>query len=257
MAELAEALDAEPAALLAPARRLVALGRAELDWRTVDRSPIAHRSVVADLRHELAPEQLAALDAIAAVPPGGELLVEGVAASGKTDVYLAAAQETLASGRDVVVLVPEVSLVPQLADRFRALVGDQLAILHSGLSAGERHDEWWRILRGEARTVIGTRTAAFAPVGRLGLIVVDEEHDGGYKSDRTPRYDTRWVARRRAALAGARVVLGSATPDLVTLARVRGGHAERARHMERRVGGVPAIEVVDLRAARCRPDRAR
>lgn len=248
IAELAEALETEPAALLAPARRLVALGRAELDWRTVERSPIAHRSIVADLRHELAPEQVAALDAIAAVPPGGELLLEGVAASGKTDVYLAAAQEALVDGRDVIVLVPEVSLVPQLADRFRALVGDELAILHSGLSAGERHDEWWRILRGEARVVIGTRTAAFAPVGRLGLIVVDEEHDGGYKSDRTPRYDTRWVARRRAALAQARVVVGSATPDLVTLARVRGGHAERARLAERRVGQRPAIEVADLRA---------
>jgi primosomal protein N' (replication factor Y) len=247
-AELAEAIESEPAALLAPARRLVALGRAELDWRTVDRSPIAHRTVVADLRHELADEQTAALDAIVALRPGGELLLEGVAASGKTDVYLAAAQETLSSGRDVIVLVPEVSLVPQLADRFRALVGDELAILHSGLSAGERHDEWWRILRGEARAVIGTRTAAFAPVGALGLIVVDEEHDGGYKSDRTPRYDTRWVARRRAALGQARAVLGSATPDLVTLARVRGGHAERARLEERRVGERPAIEVVDLRA---------
>ena len=248
MAELAEALETEPAALLAPARRLVALGRAELDWRTVERSPIAHRPVVADLRHDLASEQVGALDAIAALPSGGELLLEGVAASGKTDVYLAATLETLAAGRDVIVLVPEVSLVPQLADRLRALVGDGLAILHSGLSAGERHDEWWRILRGEARTVIGTRTAAFAPVARLGLIVVDEEHDGGYKSDRTPRYDTRWVARRRAALAHARVVLGSATPDLVSLARVRGGHAERARLVERRVGERPAIEVADLRA---------
>ncbi len=248
MAELAEALETEPGALLAPARRLVALGRAELDWRTVDRSPIAHRTVVADLRHDLAPEQTAALDAIATVPAGGELLLEGVAASGKTDVYLAATQETLAAGRDVIVLVPEVSLVPQLADRLRALVGEGLAVLHSGLSAGERHDEWWRILRGEARVVIGTRTAAFAPVTALGLMVVDEEHDGGYKSDRTPRYDTRWVARRRAALADARVVLGSATPDLVTLARVRGGHAERARLIERRVGARPTIEVADLRA---------
>jgi primosomal protein N' (replication factor Y) (superfamily II helicase) len=248
MAELAEALDTEPSALLAPARRLVALGRVELDWRTVERSPVAHRSILAGLRHELAPEQVAALDAIAALPPGGELLLEGVAASGKTDVYLAAAQDTLGSGRDLIVLVPEVSLVPQLADRFRALVGDQLAILHSGLSAGERHDEWWRILRGDAPVVIGTRTAAFAPLRALGLIVVDEEHDGGYKSDRTPRYDARWVARRRADLAGARVVLGSATPDLVSVARVRGGHAERARLVERRVGERPGIEVADLRA---------
>jgi primosomal protein N' (replication factor Y) len=171
-----------------------------------------------------------------------------VAASGKTDVYLAAVQATLAAGRGAIVLTPETSLIPQLADRLRGVVGDRLAVLHSGLSAGERHDEWWRVLRGEAQVVVGTRTAAFAPLAELGLIVLDEEHDGAYKSDRTPRYDARWVARRRGALTGARVVLGSATPDLVTLARVRGGHSERARLVERRVGGVPEIEVVDLRA---------
>jgi primosomal protein N' (replication factor Y) (superfamily II helicase) len=248
MAELAEALETEPAALLAPARRLVALGRAELDWRTVARSPLAHRAGTPNLRHELAAEQLAALDAIGALPAGRELLLQGVAASGKTDLYLAATLETLEAGRDVIVTVPEVSLVPQIADRLRALIGEDLGVLHSGLSAGERHDEWWRILRGEVRVVVGTRTAAFAPLARLGLVVVDEEHDGGYKSDRTPRYDARWVARRRAAIAGARVVLGSATPDLVSLARVRGGHAERAHLVERRVGAAPAVEVADLRA---------
>ena len=162
-------------------------------------------------------------------------------------MYLAAIQETLDAGGGAIVLVPEVSLIPQIADRLRSVVGDQLAVLHSGLSAGERHDEWWRILRGDARVVVGTRTAAFAPL-EPSLIVIDEGHDGGYKSDRTPRYDARWVARRRAALVGARLVLGTATPDLVTLASVRGGHAERARLVERRVGGVPTISVVDLRA---------
>jgi primosomal protein N' (replication factor Y) len=248
LTELAEALDTDPGALLAPARRLVALGRAELDWRTVDRDPLAHRPLADDPRHALADEQRAALEALRALPPGGELLLDGVAASGKTDVYLAAMRDALDEGRGAIVLVPEVSLVPQLADRVRAVAGDALAVLHSGLSAGERHDEWWRILRGEARVVVGTRTAAFAPVPGLGLLVVDEEHDGGYKADRTPRYDARWVARRRAALTGARVVLGSATPDLVSLARARGGHAERARLVERRVGGVPEIELADLRA---------
>jgi len=248
MAELAEALGADPSSLLAPARRLVALGRAELDWRSVERDPLAHRATREDLRHALAAEQQDALDAIAALAPGGELLLEGVAASGKTDVYLAAVRETIDAGRSAIVLVPEMSLVPQLADRLRAAVGDELAVLHSGLSAGERHDGWWRILRGEARVVIGTRTAAFAPLADIGLIVVDEEHDGGYKADRTPRYDARWVARRRAGISGARVVLGSATPDLVSVARARGGHAERARLAERRVGGTPAIEVADLRA---------
>ena len=247
-AELAEALGTEPASLLAPARRLAALGRAELDWRVVERDPLAHREERVDPRHDLAREQRSALDAIRGLPEGGELLLEGVAASGKTDVYLAAIRDTLDAGGSSLVLVPEMSLVPQIGDRLRAAVGEVLAVLHSGLSPGERHDEWWRILRGEARVVVGTRSAAFAPLDGLRLIVVDEEHDSGYKADRTPRYDARWVARRRAQLVGARVVLGSATPDLVTLARVRGGHAERARLVERRVGGVPDIELADLRA---------
>jgi len=247
VAELSDAIGVEATRLLGPARRLEAAGRVELGWRIVERDPLAHRDLGPGLRHALADEQRAAMDAILALAPGGELLLEGVAASGKTDVYLAAIQATLGAGRGAIVLVPELSLVPQIADRLRAVVGDELAALHSGLSAGERHDEWWRVLRGEARVVVGTRTAAFAPID-AGLIVVDEEHDGGYKSDRTPRYDARWVARRRAELLGARLVLGSATPDLVTLARARGGHAERARLVERRVGGVPRIEVVDLRA---------
>ena len=247
MPELADALGMDPAVLLGPARRLEAAGRVEIGWRTVERDPLAHRTPLPALRNELAPEQRAALDAIDALAPGGELLLEGVAASGKTDVYLAAVQEVVAGGGGAIVLVPEVSLIPQIADRLRAVVGEALAVLHSGLSAGERHDQWWRILRGEARVIIGTRTAVFAPL-EPALIVVDEEHDGGYKSDRTPRYEARWVARRRVALAGARLVLGTATPDLVTLTGVRGGHAERARLTERRVGGLPEISVVDLRA---------
>lgn len=248
LADLAAALEAEPASLLGPARRLAAAGHVELDWRTVERDPLAHRLRGEPLRHALADEQRAALDAISRVRAGGELLLEGVAASGKSDVYLAAVQEALAAGQSALLLVPELSLVPQLADRLATVVGDELAVLHSGLSAGERHDQWWRILRGEVRVVLGTRTAVFAPLDRLGLIVVDEEHDGGYKSDRTPRYDARWAARRRAELSGARLVLGSATPELVTLARVRGGHAEHVRLTERRVGSAPAVEVVDLRA---------
>lgn len=247
MAELAARLGSEPATLLAPVRRLEALGHVELGWRISGRDPLAHRETARPLRHALAEEQRAALDAVGGLPPGGELLLQGVAASGKTDVYLAAIEDVLAAGGGAIVLVPETSLIPQLADRVRALAGEEVAVVHSGLSAGERHDEWWRILRGEARVVVGTRTAAFAPLPDLRLIVVDEEHDGGYKSDRTPRYDARWVARRRAALVGARVVFGSATPDLVTLARVRGGHAERAHLAARRVGEAPSIEVVDMR----------
>jgi primosomal protein N' (replication factor Y) len=245
--ELAAELGVDAGSLLAPARRLAAIGAAELAWRDVDRDPLGHRAPGRGGAGDLAEEQRDALAAIRALPVGGELLLEGVAAAGKTDVYLAALDETLAAGRTAIVLVPEVSLVPQLADRLRAAAGAELAVLHSGLSAGERHDEWWRILRGEARVVLGTRTAVFAPLSDLGLIVVDEAHDGAYKADRTPRYDARWAARRRAALTGARLILSTATPDVVTIARARGGLLERARLRERRVGGTPAIELVDMR----------
>jgi len=248
LGELAAELGVDSGSLLAPARRLTAAGLADLGWKPVQRDPIGHRALVPSADHELAEEQQRALDAIAVLPAGGELLLEGVAASGKSDVYIAAVRRTLALGSSAIVMVPETSMVPQLADRLAAAVGDRLAVLHSGLSAGERHDEWWRIVRGDADVVVGTRTAVFAPLARPGLIVLDEEHDGAYKSDRTPRYDARWVARRRAAATGAGLVLGSATPDLVTLARVRGGHADRARLTERRVGSVPRVEIVDLRA---------
>jgi primosomal protein N' (replication factor Y) len=245
--ELAEELGVEAGSLLAPARRLAAIGAAALEWRVFDRDPLAHRAAGNGAVPDLAEEQRAALEAIDALRPGGELLLEGVAAAGKTDVYLAALSRTLDAGGTAILLVPEVSLVPQLADRVRAAAGDALAVLHSGLSAGERHDEWWRILRGEAQVVVGTRTAAFAPVSDLALIVVDEAHDAGYKSDRTPRYDARWVARRRAALTGARLVLGTATPDVVSVAGARGGMVERAVLRERRVGQAPSIELVDMR----------
>ncbi|HEY7738077.1 MAG TPA: primosomal protein N' [Candidatus Limnocylindria bacterium] len=246
-AELGVRLDREPASLLASARSLEAAGRVELGMAPLRRDPLAHRVVGRGEAEVLASEQRAALDAIAELPAGGELLLEGVAASGKTDVILGAVTATLAAGAGAIVLVPELTLVPQLADRVRAAVGDDLSVLHSGLSAGERHDEWQRIAAGEARVVVGTRSAAFAPLAPLGLIVLDEAHDGGYKSDRTPRYDTRWVAARRAAVTGARVIQASATPDVVALHRVRTGQARRARLLERRVGARPSVTVVDMR----------
>jgi primosomal protein N' (replication factor Y) len=196
----------------------------------------------------MAPEQAAAIRAIADLAPGGELLLEGVAASGKTDVILASVEDTLASGRDAIVLVPEVTLIPQIADRLHATAGPALSVLHSGLSAGERHDEWIRIMGGDARVVVGTRSAVFAPLRNLGLVVLDEAHDTGYKADRTPRYDTRWVTGQRAALTGARVVQASATPDVVSVYRVRTGAARRVRLATRRVGAAPRVTIVDMRA---------
>lgn len=256
VAELAEEIGVDGGAVLSASHRLVARGAVVLDWRTVERDPLAHRVVAVPRGHRLAAEQEAALVEIEALAPGGELLLEGVAAAGKTDLYLAALESVLAGSGSAIVLVPEVSLIPQLADRVASLAGDELAVLHSGLSAGERHDTWWRILKGAARVVVGTRMAAFAPLADLRLLVVDEAHDGAYKADRTPRYDARWVARRRAALTGARLLLGTATPDVVTISRVRGGLVERARLVERRVGRAPSVEVVDMRGELAEANRS-
>jgi primosomal protein N' (replication factor Y) len=246
--DLGERLGRAPAALLPAARRLEATGWIDLDWETTRRDPLAHRTPGRSGADELAPEQTAAVDAISRLPAGGELLLEGVAASGKTDVILAAVDATVASGRGAIVLVPELTLVPQLADRVRASVGPAVSVLHSGLSAGERHDEWVRVIGGDAQVVIGTRSAVFAPLRNLGLVVLDEAHDAGYKADRTPRYDARWTARRRAELTGARVVYATATPDVVSIHRARSGAMERARLPTRRVGTAPAVRVVDMRA---------
>ena len=256
LSDLAGEIGVQPASVLGAARRLVARGAAELSWQTVERDPLAHRPASLPRAHVLADEQQVALAQVERLAPGAELLLEGVAAAGKTDVYLAALASVLAGTGSAIVLVPEVSLVTQLADRVASLVRDELAVLHSGLSAGERHDTWWRILRGDARVVLGTRMAVFAPLSDLRLIVVDEAHDGAYKSDRTPRYDARWVARRRAALTGARLVLGTATPDVVTISRVRGGLVERARLVERRVGRPPEVEIVDMRAELAEDNRS-
>ena len=246
--ELGTRLGRPGSSLLSPARRLEAAGWVDLDWLTSRRDPLSHRSPGRTAAADLAPEQAAAIGAIADIAPGGELLLEGVAASGKTDVILASVEATLAAGRDAIVLVPEVTLIPQLADRLHATAGPALSVLHSGLSAGERHDEWIRIMRGDARVVVGTRSAVFAPLRSLGLVVLDEAHDMGYKADRTPRYDTRWVALRRAALTGARVVQASATPDVVSVYRVRTGQARRVRLATRRVGSAPQVTIVDMRA---------
>jgi primosomal protein N' (replication factor Y) (superfamily II helicase) len=154
-------------------------------------------------------------------PDPGGLLLHGVTGSGKTEVYLRAAAAALKRGRSAIVLVPEIALTPQTAARFESRFGDTVAILHSKLGAGERHDEWLRLRRGEARVCVGPRSAVFAPVPNVGLIVVDEEHDGSYKQEGDPRYDARHVAERRARLSGAVLVAGSATPRPESRVRLR------------------------------------
>ncbi len=177
------------------------------------------------------------------------LLLEGVVASGKTAVYAAAIDAALAAGRDALVLVPEASLALPLVDRLRHDLAIEPVLVHGGLSAGERADEWRRLRAAtEPVVVVGTRLAILAPLRDPGLIVVDEEHDPAYKSDRTPRYHARDLALELGRLAGAPVILGSATPDIVSVGRSRQGLLTRMRLVDRAAGHAPSVEVVDLRA---------
>ncbi len=226
-------------------RRLEARGLVRIAPRVVRRAPV-HPRVGAE-RPQPAPTaaQAAAVAAVAAAAPGEALLLHGVTGSGKTEVYLRAAADALARGRSVLVLVPEIGLTPQVVGRFAARFGDTVAVLHSRLGAGERHDEWLRLRRGEARVCVGPRSAVFAPLVELGLVVLDEEHDGSYKHEGDPRYDARRVAAFRARQAGAVLVAGSATPRPESFRRLR-----RLRLPERVDGqGLPPVEVVDMRRA--------
>jgi primosomal protein N' (replication factor Y) len=193
-------------------------------------------------------QALAVILAAAAARDSTPLLLEGVTGAGKTAVYAEAIAETISAGRPALVLVPEIALAMPLVDRLRTDLEAEIAILHSGLGEGERADEWRRIRSGEVDVVVGTRMALTAPLADVGLIVVDEEHDAAYKSDRTPRYQARDAALALARLAGAAVVLGSATPAVETVGRVREGRYRHAALPDRPTGAPPRVEVVDLRA---------
>ncbi len=176
------------------------------------------------------------------------VLLHGVTGSGKTELYLRLARLIIATGRRVLVLVPEIALTPSAAGLFRTRFGERVAIQHSGLSPGERHDQWQRIRDGRVDVVVGTRSAVFAPVEALGLIVVDEEHDGSYKQDEVPRYHGRDLAVLRGRMEQALVVLGSATPSLETAANARAGRYDTVR-LTARVHSRPlaAVRIVDMR----------
>ena len=193
---------------------------------------------------ELTTEQKQAVNVIGA---NQVTLLHGVIASGKTEVYLAAAERALADGLRVLLLVPDISLTPQLVQRVRARLDAPVAILHSQLTELERAQQWWRARRGEAQVVLGSRSAVFAPIPRLGLICLDEEGSAAYKQDRTPRYEAGWVARRLAAVTGARIVAGSATPSVATYYNATRGEMALAK-LTRRVRGRDAeVELVDMR----------
>jgi len=239
----------DPARLI---RGLIKAGLAAAAKLPVERDPFEIDLCPPPAPERLMPGQQEAVTAIAAAIDARRFqpfLIEGVTGSGKTEIYLRAIEHALSVGRGAIVLAPEIALTPQLVSRFKSRFPDErVAVLHSGLGPGERHDQWWRIRRGEARIVIGARSAVFAPVSPLGVIVVDEEQEQAYKQDHGFAYNARDLALKRAQEEKAAAVLGSATPSLESARRGRLNEYERIVLRER-VEGRPLaeVELVDLR----------
>ena len=214
------------------------------------RTPGSSFEEVQDPGYTLTAGQQEALDEIlpALAGDGGAFLLHGVTGSGKTEVFMAAVRSTLSAGKSAIILVPEIALTPQMVSWFRGRFGSVAAVIHSRLSAGERYDEWRRIRRGEARVVIGARSAVFSPVRKLGMIVIDEEHESTYLNDRHPRYDTRDVAMSRCRREHAVLILASATPSILSFARARRGDYVLLE-MPDRVNDhpLPEVEIADMR----------
>jgi primosomal protein N' (replication factor Y) (superfamily II helicase) len=237
------------ARLLGP---LVHCGLLQVTHKTVHRDPFGE-AIQPDRPRQLTDEQAAAVTRVETALAGGfaAFLLAGVTGSGKTEVYLQLAAQAVSRGRTALILVPEIALISQTERRFRARFGERVAVLHSGLSAGERFDQWRRIVQGETPIVIGARSAIFAPLQDLGLIVVDEEHDNSYKQDHGLRYHARDLALVRAKQAGCVALLGSATPSVQSWHNAESGKFEALR-LSRRVENrsLPEITVVDLTETR-------
>ncbi len=235
-------------------KRLVDVGLVAIHRRRLERDPFEQAAalpVAPRVQVTLTDEQTEAFEQLRGWSASGAFhcaLLHGVTGSGKTELYLRLADLVRRSGRGVLLLVPEIALTPAVAALFRGAFGDRVAIQHSGLSDGERHDQWHRIRRGEVDVVVGTRSAVFAPLRDLGLVIVDEEHDGSYKQEESPRYHARDVAVVRAQQAGAFAVLGSATPSMETFHNAQSGRY-RLVVLKRRVLDRPMAEVriVDMR----------
>ena len=235
----------------AAVKRLEALTLVNIERIEAHPDPFFAR-VPPDTPPELTAPQAAAVDSIARSLEAFErqaYLLDGVTASGKTEVYLRAVQRALELGRGAIVLVPEIALTPQLVTRFRARLGDRIAVLHSGLTDIQRHAMWRALRHGELKVAVGARSALFAPVHALGLICVDEEHDGSFKQEEGVRYNARDMALLRAHRAGAACVLGSATPSLASVALARAGRLQMLKlpARARATAVLPQVEIVDLR----------
>ncbi|MEP6704107.1 MAG: primosomal protein N', partial [Acidobacteriota bacterium] len=226
-------------------------GLVEVFTTEVLRDPLANTAVASHIQIVLNDDQTAVLSEIEQALSAAEykaFLLHGITGSGKTEVYIRAMRKALEADRSSLMLVPEIALTPVFSRRLRSVFGSEVAILHSNLSQGERFDEWRRIRRGDARVVIGTRSAVFAPLEHLGLIIVDEEHDTSYRQNESPFYNARDVAVMRASLAGAIVVLGSATPSLESYHNAKSGKY-RYLQLQNRIGNRPLAkaELIDMR----------
>ncbi|CAM1662706.1 primosomal protein N' [Streptococcus mitis] len=226
-------------------------GAVTIVQKEVQRSAAYFEGIEASQPLELNPEQRQARDAVVSAigshqPP---FLLQGITGSGKTEVYLQIIQGALDKGKTAILLVPEISLTPQMTERFIARFGEKVAILHSGLSNGEKYDEWRKVERGDAQVVVGARSAIFAPLKNLGVMIIDEEHEATYKQDSNPRYHAREVAILRAKYNQAALVLGSATPSLESRARAGKGVYQHLRLTQRAnpLARIPEVQVIDFR----------
>ncbi|MDR2465583.1 MAG: primosomal protein N' [Streptococcaceae bacterium] len=238
-----------PAAVIKTAEEKGWLG---IEKRVVNRNPFAGQKIARTEAIALNQEQNSAKhEVVESVQSEKDtvFLLEGVTGSGKTEVYLQVIQESLDLGKNAIVLVPEISLTPQMTERFVGRFGSDVAVLHSGLSAGEKYDEWRKVERGDVKIVVGARSAIFAPLENIGVIILDEEHEATYKQDSAPRYHAREIAKWRAAYHHCPVVLGSATPSLESRARAQKGVYTLLRLGSRAVknAGLPSVEVLDMR----------
>ena len=227
-------------------------GYVEIVEKKIERNPLANKQIEKTENLKLTDEQQKAFNAVSNVMNKNEykeFLLYGVTVSGKTEVYLQLIGEALKQNKTAIVLVPEISLTPQMIDRFIARFNqDEIAVLHSKLSIGERYDEWNKIKENKAKIIIGARSAIFAPTENIGIIIIDEEHDSSYKSEAVPKYDTKEIAKKIAKESNCPLVLGSATPDLVTYYKAQEGKIELLELTKRANNSkLPQVEIVDLK----------
>ena len=227
-------------------------GYIEIVEKQIERNPFINKKVERDTPKVLNEEQAKCFNGISFCIENNEFckcLIHGVTGSGKTEIYLQLIQKVLEKNKSAIILVPEISLTPQMVDRFLARFGENsVAVLHSRLSVGERYDEWQKITKGEKKIVIGARSAIFAPVKDLGIIIIDEEHDMSYKSDMTPRYNAKDLAKYMAEKASCPLVLGSATPDIVSMHLAKeNDYALYTLTKRANNANLPNVEIVDLR----------